>query len=305
MAAKNCWILLKTINSKGVNKFLLTALFALFLSASVKSQELASTGHLNIYFFAQHLFNEGDYERAAAEYFRYAYHSSGLLPDSIRYRIALCYALDAKWEQAENHFVFLAQIANSPYAEKSMFNLSLTHTRQGNYSQANQLIGSKLHGLQSPPIRHDILNLRAYNHLQQYDFPAAIDALNHIESPVAPLLPVTIQLKQTAEKGLALKYKKPWLAGTFSAIVPGSGKIYSKRTQDGIYSFALVGLMAWQAYTGFHDKGTESVKGWIYAAAGTVFYIGNIHGSVVSAKLFNQKINHELVHHIGIAFQYK
>jgi len=86
-------------------------------------------------------------------------------------------------------------------------------------------------------------------------------------------------------------YKSPAWAGIFSAIVPGSGKIYVGEWGDGIAGFLITGLFAYLAYDNF--KNDNTTKAWIFTGIGAFFYAGNIYGSVAAAQIFNAKINFE------------
>jgi hypothetical protein len=85
------------------------------------------------------------------------------------------------------------------------------------------------------------------------------------------------------QKHDALPRKSPWLAAGLSAIVPGLGRAYIGRWQDGVVSFLLVGVMGGLAAQGFHEDGTSSVRGWILAGTAGLFYVGNVYGSAVGA----------------------
>lgn len=104
--------------------------------------------------------------------------------------------------------------------------------------------------------------------------------------------PELYQLKNIAAKSAQLNYKSPGLSLAMSAIMPGSGKVYSGYWKDGLFSFLFVGITAWQSYRGFSQKGTKSYYGWIMGAVSFSFYTGNIYGA---AKAANKK-NHELDH---------
>ncbi len=89
--------------------------------------------------------------------------------------------------------------------------------------------------------------------------------------------------------GKSLKQKSPFAAGMFSTIVPGLGRVYAKDHKDGIISFIFIASTAFQSYTRFKINGNKSVGGWIYGGLSLGFYIGNIYGSVKSAKAYNKK----------------
>ena len=97
--------------------------------------------------------------------------------------------------------------------------------------------------------------------------------------------------------------KRMWLAGTLSAIVPGLGKVYVGRPYEGLAAFwAVTGLgilTAEQANrNGFSDYRTLAV-----ASLFTVFYLGNIYGASISARLQNEEFNHETNHQILLAIR--
>lgn len=102
--------------------------------------------------------------------------------------------------------------------------------------------------------------------------------------------------KEIITKGLNTKYKSPFVGGIFSAMIPGSGRIYAKDTKDGIISMIFIGSTAFQAYRRFDKNGIKSVGGWIYGGLSLGFYIANIYGSVKAVHRFNnnnKKVLHE------------
>ncbi len=95
-----------------------------------------------------------------------------------------------------------------------------------------------------------------------------------------------------------IKFKKPGVALTLSAFVPGLGKIYSNDWKDGLISFLFVATNAFQAYRGFSKDGVSSVYGWIFSSLSFGFYTGNLYGSWKSAKDFNFRSEEALYHEI-------
>ncbi|MFZ1751281.1 MAG: hypothetical protein WAU01_13850 [Saprospiraceae bacterium] len=83
--------------------------------------------------------------------------------------------------------------------------------------------------------------------------------------------------------------KSPVAAGLLSMVVPGAGRVYAKDYKNGIISLLFIAGTAWQSYSRFRKHGSSSVGGWIYGGLGLGFYIGNIYGSVNSAKLYNRR----------------
>jgi len=96
------------------------------------------------------------------------------------------------------------------------------------------------------------------------------------------------EFNELLERSKDPKTKKPWLAGIFSAIIPGTGKFYTGNYKDGIFSLLVVGGTAFQAYRGFNKDGLSATSGWIFGAVATGFYAGNVYGSIKSAQVYNE-----------------
>jgi hypothetical protein len=97
------------------------------------------------------------------------------------------------------------------------------------------------------------------------------------------------------------------LAGMMSAVVPGLGKVYAGKTGQGISSFlpvTLMGLMTWEAYK---KAGLKSARFILTAAFFTVFYVGDIWGSVLSVSVNriekNNEINNQILLNLRIPLQ--
>ncbi|MFZ4577434.1 MAG: hypothetical protein ACOYOB_03475 [Myxococcota bacterium] len=98
---------------------------------------------------------------------------------------------------------------------------------------------------------------------------------------------------QRAARARELPYHHAWLAGTLSAIVPGLGRVYVGRWQDGLMTLPLVGVPAYFAWSGFDRNGTSSVRGWLTGTLAGVLYLGNVYGSAVGASVENDRVQAE------------
>ena len=107
-----------------------------------------------------------------------------------------------------------------------------------------------------------------------------------------PAFPAGI-IKLTDKAG-KVKFKSPFIAAGFSAIIPGTGKFYTKNWADGFFAMLFVGGNAWQAYRGFHEHGLKSGYGWAFASLSASFYIGNVFGAVKAAKRYNKNKRNEI-----------
>jgi hypothetical protein len=98
------------------------------------------------------------------------------------------------------------------------------------------------------------------------------------------------KLNSIINNGLNANYKSPFLAGSFSAVIPGSGKAYSGQWIDALYSFLFVTTSSWLTYKSYEKNGL-SFNSVLIGSFALTFYSANIYGSVKSAKKHNSKLN--------------
>jgi hypothetical protein len=90
----------------------------------------------------------------------------------------------------------------------------------------------------------------------------------------------------------SIRHNSGLLAGMMSAVVPGLGKIYAGKTGQGISSFLPVACMGLMAYESYKKAGVSSARFILTTALFSVFYIGDIWGSVLSVSVSrNEKYN--------------
>ena len=96
-----------------------------------------------------------------------------------------------------------------------------------------------------------------------------------------------------------IKNKNVLKAGVLSAVIPGAGKMYYGNWGQGFAALFTTALIAAEAYSGFKKKGVKSIHGWAYTGLFSVFYVGNIWGTVIGLKVKQRKayenINHNLL----------
>jgi len=115
-----------------------------------------------------------------------------------------------------------------------------------------------------------------------------------IRNAISDNTPIPLNILMISEKAERMKIKSPFIAAGLSAVVPGSGKFYTKNWTDGLISLMFVATNAWQAYRGFNADGINSAYGWIFTGLSSSFYIGNIFGSVKAAKRYNKNKKNEI-----------
>ncbi len=97
-------------------------------------------------------------------------------------------------------------------------------------------------------------------------------------------------LNNLSKNGINIRYKNPFLAASFSAVVPGSGKLYTGRWKDAIFSLFFVTSASWLSYRSISNEGLKP-NGIIFGSVALGFYAANIYGSAKSARVFNDNIN--------------
>ena len=93
-------------------------------------------------------------------------------------------------------------------------------------------------------------------------------------------------------------FKSPVLSVIFSTIIPGSGKIYTEEYGDGIVAFLTTGLLTFLAYDNF--RANHKTRAWIFTSLTGLFYAGNIYGSIASAQIYNARISFEFKDDINL-----
>ena len=106
-----------------------------------------------------------------------------------------------------------------------------------------------------------------------------------------------IELKQISSRVLTsiLEYKKqdkkkPWLAGTLSGILPGSGQWYSAHYADALISFFFNFSFLFSAITIYNlenEAGRPHQASIVMGLIGVNFYVANLVGAVKSAERYN------------------
>ena len=243
----------------------------------------------NILKFAQHLYEEGEYIRAASEYQRYLFFSHKD-EDSIIYQIGLCYKKGGEFSKACEWFERIlkkypeSDLLSSVYYQ-SAGSLLLMSKYEDSISKAKEGFGKV-----DEERLHYILGL---NYLKQKRWDDAYLLFSSIMQD-KNLKDSSSRLEEYAKEGRNLPHKSPLLAGILSFLLPGAGKIYCERSKDGLFSLFLIGTAAYSAYDSFKEDGRDSIRGWLWGSWGGFLYAGNIYGSTVAAKIYNQRIENEL-----------
>ncbi|MBT6150144.1 MAG: hypothetical protein HOH74_32180 [Gemmatimonadetes bacterium] len=254
------------------------------------SQELATDygSTAAIRQFAESLFERGEYLRAASEYERHMF-LSRTESGPILLRIARCYQLADVPDRTVGLFQQLVRTADSPgLADTLRYEIGRSYFLMGRYEASLRYIDSALQQTAEVDQRRDLRHLQGLNYLQLRHWSEAATLYQSLAQGLDSRRARAQALADKAIEAQQLPVYNPHLAGMFSALIPGTGKMQVGLFHDGLFSLLTVGFTGWLAYDGFRERGKESVQGWVFAPAAVVFHLGNVYGTMRAARLRNR-----------------
>ena len=243
--------------------------------------------------FADSLFQEGDYLNAAHEYKRILFlHPDTTHIDFVAFRVAASYQNAGQLEKAIRAYQFLIDTyPDSPLVERSTNNIAQCHIllgdkERGIASLENFLAKHKNSDL--APLAHFTIGML---HIDKKEWTEAGGIWNDVFStyPESRFAEVSARLASIVENVDALPHRSRTVAGVLSALVPGSGQVYSGRRVDGFYTFMSVAVLG-SASVYYARKERHEVAIPV-AALGLLLYGNNIYQSIQAAETFN--LQHE------------
>lgn len=241
--------------------------------------------------YAEYLLRTKQYDLASGEYERILFFSPD--NDTVKYTLLRSYRLAGDIDAGLRRMQGLYGNPTNAYPESAveytrlMLNAHL-------YDGARQYLGS------NKTLRErDKKVLLLQTELFSKNYLQADSILKGLETEESLLIR---EYRAVTDDALAFKRKSPGLAMAMSAVVPGTGKMYTKDWKDGLFSMIMISGLAWQSYRGFAKKGTSSAYGWVFGGIGFGFYVGNLYGSFKSAQRYNHSKQHDIERRIEANF---
>ena len=294
------------MNTTQILKLLFVIFFTTMLLSFVAAEEpIDYYTPENVRKFADFLYEQGDYRRAAGEYQRYLFYQPQE-SEQIRYKIALCYRFAGQTEQAIQNFQMLLRThPGGRFTSQAYYQIGATYFLQDQFAQSAQFLREALPRVKDTRQHAEAEQLIGLSYLMQKQWSEAGEVFKTLQgSEVTSVSQKAAVYHSYAKKGAELPTRSPFLAGTFSTIVPGAGRLYTGRFGDALTSLFIVGLTGWQTYDGFQRDGLSSVKGWTLGTLCGIFYVGNIYGSVLSARVHNRHVADEFLATLSIELPY-
>ena len=271
---------------------LILLLFGFLFPVSAKSQDYFSPR--NMLKFADYLYRQQEYLRAAVEYQRYL--TTVAPQDSVFYALGLAYKKARKLSAAEQAFRQIpVRFRGSSLVPRAYLQTGFLWVVQDDTAKIARFRQTRLTALKPPNTKEALQTIFGVPLLLHGKFSRAQSYFKQFDRPdfSATDLPFVKTFEKLATSGQKIRRKNPITAAALSAIVPGLGRLYVGRPGDGLYSFVFIGISGFSAYRGFARQGLHSGRGWVLGGLTAALYLGNVYGSYLSAKIVNQKREHD------------
>lgn len=269
---------------KKTNKILIGCIFVWMYTAALSAGEPAGDS------FADYLFRQGEYYRAITEYHRLLYESGDSLSKTIWLnKIGLCYYRGEDYDGAIEFIKDNRHRFGSDRTARAELNLILakSYYQLGFYRKAILVLSNS----DSVPARiyNDMRFLSGISRARLFDWPAAEGELQLVK----PYSEKMDRICHALDLFSGLPERKPFVAGAFSAVLPGAGYLYCGREGTALASFIINGLLIWTVRDAIRNDqyGLAAAAGFF----GIGWYIGNISGSADAARAYNSHIRNQYI----------
>ena len=238
------------------------------------------------YQFAETLFKNHQYRRAAEEYQKFAFFFTA----DIRQRQALfkagrAFLLAKDPETARDRFEELTQ-GDEPdaIAVESHFMMAECDLQMNRITQAVLDLNNLIALSDDQEVRDRAYYRLGWLHIDLTEWQAARKAFDRVSDSRRNHFHIDA-LERELDRADHLPSRSPVLAGTLS-IIPGAGQLYCNRYEDALIAMVVNLGIFWAAHDAFDED--QYALGGLLAFIGAGFYAGNIYGAVGDAHKFNQ-----------------
>ena len=244
--------------------------------------------------FADALYNEADYYRAITEYKRVIFHfPSSEAAIRANFKIALSYIEGKRYEAAVSQLKSFRQLyPTDPLAMEALFLIGESLYHSGNYDEALKYFERVKIDAISPDIKERAAAAMGWCLARKGSWSKAAHIYGSLQEGAGGTKYGKLSKDMMAAK--ELPQKSPALAGTLSAIIPGSGQLYLGRKQDALVAFLLNGAFIAGAMESFRKD--EDATGAILLFFEAGWYAGNIYSATSGAHKFNRKSKEDLLY---------
>ncbi|MBI3019042.1 MAG: tetratricopeptide repeat protein [Deltaproteobacteria bacterium] len=236
--------------------------------------------------FGNSLYKEEDYYRAITEYKRFL-HFFPHHPKAtqVTFQIGFSYLKGKKWDAALPYFQKLS-LSQTHVKEEASFAIAQTYFLSENRSSAIKEWSQFLEIFPKSSWADPSFYQKGWAYFLQEKNKEAQQELSQIKN--TKLKMKAELLSQEINHWDTLPTRSPFLAGLFSAILPGSGQWVDGRFWDGAAALTINGMFAYGIYATLDKEYYVPAGILIFFGAG--FYGANIFSAVSSAHKFNRAV---------------
>lgn len=183
--------------------------------------------------------------------------------DSLNFLIGKTYYLDQQLENASNSFDKIKN-TNLPFWNENVFFNAFSKIHIERYSEAEKLLkANTFESRLQRGLQHVEL---AGSYLLRRDFTAFDSISSQFSQEYFQFSQQEKSLISIREDLGNHKSKSPALAGVFSALIPGSGRIYAGKTGLGLGTLLTSVIFGLQTWEGYRKDGIESARFIIFGS---------------------------------------
>ncbi len=276
----------------------------LFTSVRAESDSIVMTDDMQMT-LGDALFAEGDYYRAITEYKKLIilFPASDRLPEAF-YNTGMAYYRGEDYESAVKGFADVRKTYAASHFSSAAFYEGLSYRKLGRHDAAELAFRrSRLFDEKHPVAAHAQLGL-SLNAFEQDDVLSCRTELegflvNYPEDERVPGVKESFRLLHEYE---ATTLKSPFLAGTLSAVIPGSGHVYAERYRDGAMAFLVNALFIAGTIIALADENYALAA--VAGGVGLPFYVGNIYGAANAARKWNVSLKNTMRDNLSISLNF-
>ena len=239
--------------------------------------------------FAHHLFEKGHYYQAVTEYERFIYYN----PDhpavaEARLKIAFCYKLGEQYVKSIELFrKLINDYPGQECATVAAYNIGECFRLDGDYEEALIEFNGFVEDYPDHPLADKAQWNSAWIYIDLEDYPSAKDHLFLVRES-SPYQRPAQELVSALDELPQLPRKSPRLAGFLSAVIPGSGHLYTGEKKQALFAFLTNALLIFGTYEAFNNE--LYVAGGFLSLFAINYYTGNIFGALNSAHKYNRRV---------------
>jgi tetratricopeptide (TPR) repeat protein len=249
---------------------------------------------------------DGEYYRAVTEYLRYLY----LFPDAedapyALLQIGLAHYRGGEYQRAIDYFARVRATYSPDHFAAAAYHEGLCYERLDQPAKAQDAFErAVIFDTAAAPAREALLG-KALGRVRQGDLAGGSMEIDRFRTfyPADPRSDSLAQAAELIDAQAAAPRKSPLLAGTLSAIVPGSGQAYAGKYRDGLAAILVNGLFIAGTAVAI-DQGNYATAA-VVGGIGLPFYLGNIYGAANAANLWNLSLHRDLRDRLAVTLDYR